>query len=138
MIRAKIAAKFIFSSRQNVRFTLPDLNHAPACLLEYLLSISIALNVAGELWEPVFLVRCRQFGKPAPGMLVPKAAMYEDHCSVFWENQVGCAGQIATMKSEPKTETMQNPAHSPLWGGIGRSNTAHIEASLPRGVTVDH
>ena len=99
-------------------FTLPDLNHAPARLLEFLPGINIPPDVPGEFGNPVFLVRCRHFGKPASSMLVPETPMNEDHRSVFWENQIRRAGQIATMKSESKTETMQNPPHSPFWGSV--------------------
>lgn len=43
-------------------------------------------------WDPVFL---------AVGMTVPEASVYHDHCFVFFQHNIGCAGKALVVESEP-------------------------------------
>jgi hypothetical protein len=71
-------------------------------------------------------------------MLVPKAAVNKDHLSMPWQDKIRCAWEIASMKSKPETKAVHDLAHCPLWSRVGRPDTAHIMASLPRSVPIGH
>jgi hypothetical protein len=62
-------------------------------------------------------------------MLVPEAAMNEDHLLEARQNEVGCARQVATMQAETEAEGMDYPPHHQLRRHVLAADSAHVLAA---------
>ena len=58
-------------------------------------------------------------------MLMPEAAVYEDHLSEPRENEIGRAGKVSPVKAKPETHAMNKPADDHLRLRIRLANTTH-------------
>jgi hypothetical protein len=69
---------------------------------------------------------------------MPKAAVYENDLLARWEDNVGGAGQIATIQPKPVPEGMKQPAYYELGRGILSANPRHQCTSTFRCSVVYH
>jgi hypothetical protein len=53
----------------------------------------------------------RLFAAKRTFMLVPEAAMHQQHLSLRWKNEIGRSGQITPMKPVTVSKTMRKPAY---------------------------
>jgi hypothetical protein len=58
-------------------------------------------------------------------MAMPETAMYENHNLPFWQHQVRAAGQILSMKPEPKSQTMHKAANDQLRACVRAADRPH-------------
>ncbi len=58
-------------------------------------------------------------------MVVPEAAMDQDHLPEQREHEVGGTGQVPSVQTEPETETVGQPANGHLWTGVLSTNARH-------------
>jgi hypothetical protein len=58
-------------------------------------------------------------------MPMPEAAVDEDYSFPFPHDQVRAPWQILSMKSEPKSQTVQNAADHQFWGRIRTADRPH-------------
>jgi hypothetical protein len=65
---------------------LPYQLHVPAQLAQFPVILSVALDVAGELFSPKVDIGGRELRSFAPRMTMPKTTIYEDYSSPFWKN----------------------------------------------------
>ena len=75
--------------------------------------LGVARGVAIQFRQPVFLVR---LGPPRDlaawvAMLVPETSVNENHLAPSRKHEIGFAGQVAAMQTEPVAHRMQETAH---------------------------
>lgn len=63
-------------------------------------------------------------------MLVPKATMHKNNCSVFRKNNVRLARQLLHMKSETKARSMKHRPDDYFRLGVTASYSRHVPATL--------
>ena len=80
--------------------TLPDGKDAPAETLQRLLDVGVALDISGELRQPVVQIRRWLPAPVAAIVLVPKASVDEHDGAMSREDDVGRARQITAMEAE--------------------------------------
>src|SRR4029077_17938395 len=106
-------------------------NHcAPAYGSKVALGDSIAVNVSFELRQPVIAIAFRLFAAELAGMLMPEAAMNENHLSSPRENQVRRAWQIVTVQAKSIAHAVSKASDNKLGLCIRLSDTAHLLAGL--------
>ncbi len=99
--------------------------------------LAVTSAVRPQLGNPVALVALGKLPQRA-GVLVPKAAMNEDHRSVLWEDDVGNARQIPAMQPKPITEPVQRASNPNLRLGVRLSDSAHDAAAHILAIDVGH
>lgn len=88
------------------QFALPYDQHAPSGGMEGRHSLSIAGGIARKFRSPIIDARFRNIAPPAAVVLMPKAAMHENHFPVPWKYKVRRARHVASVEPEAKTETV--------------------------------
>jgi hypothetical protein len=63
-------------------------------------------------------------------VLVPKAAMHEDHFTLSWENQVRLSRQVGAVKSVAVAHEVNKPPHRQFGRSIFRPDRSHHLASV--------
>jgi hypothetical protein len=58
-------------------------------------------------------------------MTVPEAAMDEDDFAMAWHNNIGLAGQVLPMETEPESLAVKDRADYSLWLCIFAANSRH-------------
>jgi hypothetical protein len=88
------------------RFTFPDCNHSPSEFAKCKLRFCITANITFNFFPPEF-----RLGSGPPeslaAMAMPEAAVDEYRHSVTRQHDVRFARQVAAVKAEPETKTVQ-------------------------------
>ena len=82
------------------RLTFPNGEHMPTLTAEQRESPPIAGNVAFPLLLPVASMFDRCFAFALAGVHVPKTSMHVDDLAEARKDNVGCAGEVASMEAE--------------------------------------
>lgn len=90
----------------------------------------IAHYVSLELGHPVLRSARRDAAFSAPGVLVPKATVYENHFFPRWKNKIRLAGKIMTMEPEAKSEAMGQRPDNHFRPSVFCPDRRHIGAAL--------
>lgn len=61
---------------------------------------------------------------------MPKAAVNEDHGAILGQDNIWCAGEIASMKPKPVSHLMQQASYEHLRFRVPRANGSHDARSL--------
>jgi len=113
-------------SRRSDIGVLPEAQNGPTEVVEMLVGLPVALDVAGQLGRPPFLVRhgvCRVRGAP-----VPEATVNEDRDMRPGEEEVCAATRKArdrVVDAEPEPATVQLPAEEELRFGVPATLPGH-------------
>ncbi len=62
-------------------------------------------------------------------MAMPEAAVYEDRCVIFWQQQIGAAWNIAGMQPEAKALPVQSLSNNQFGLCVYAPDTGHHPAS---------
>jgi hypothetical protein len=98
--------------------------------------LDIAFHVPLEFRLPELDVALGRVRKPAPSMAMPEAAVNEYDCTMTRKHNIGLAGQIFPMKTETKTEPMQDRPDGTLRPRVASLNARHIPASALSGDSI--
>ena len=71
-------------------------------------------------------------------MLMPKASVNEDDCSVARQNNVWAPRKVPTMQAKPVPEPMEKRAHPNFRLRVRTADPAHDVAPLGGAVTIAH
>jgi hypothetical protein len=69
---------------------------------------------------------------------MPEAPVNENHCAVFWKNDIGLAGKIPAVQPEPVPETMKKASDADFRSGIRAAYGSHVPAALLPGMNIGH
>ena len=105
--------------------TFPDDRYAPAGFTEKRHLLAIPAPVLFELFCPEGGSRCRHRRIFATFMMMPEAAVDEHGHAIPGQYEIGRAGQIPSVKPEPKAGRMESPAQQDLGLGVPRSDARH-------------
>ena len=86
---------------------LPHNEHTPTCIAQSFALTLKSHDVGVQLPSPEISMGVGYSCASTAWMLVPKAAVHENYCAVFRQNNVGCPGQISAMESESEARAMQ-------------------------------
>lgn len=103
----------------------PDNAHSPTQLLEIVRRPSITSDIGFKLISPKSSADFRSRRSRAIAMPVPKAAVNEHDCSKTREHNVRRTRQVASVKTESKSQQVRGPADSQLRRRTLAANRAH-------------
>lgn len=109
--------------------TFPYNDDFPAERLEVLLIPFVAFHIFLELQLPELDTTFRRIGQLATFVPVPVATVHEDHCLVFWKDDVRPAWQfpiIRTVHGESIAGLVEKRSNDQLGLGVPASNPAHV------------
>jgi hypothetical protein len=97
------------STGATLQCAFPDEPHAPSGGPELLSNRGVPRYISLDLVAPEFAASGRPLEQVA-FVPMPKTAVRKQNGSLRWKNEVGSARNVAPMKSEPESATMQPPA----------------------------
>src|SRR6185437_13719876 len=115
---------------------LPDNLDAPAGGAELALVAAVAAAVGEELGLPVGAIRGGSSVGRAARMLVPEAAVDEDHLAAAGKHQVRRAGQVAAVQTVAVAGAVDQAADEQLRLSVLAADARHDRASLRFGERV--
>jgi hypothetical protein len=98
----------------------------------------VPFNISRDFPLPEDAIGLRKSTARAAGVMMPEAAVYEDHCLETGQYQIGCAGKILALQAKPVSLRMQESSGKDFGLGVLLSDTAHHPASLRLGEDVRH
>jgi hypothetical protein len=119
------------------QLTFPHRKDAPPQRSQRTSFTTIAGTVRVDLGKPERYVR----GGTAPGATlvpVPKASMNKDRDSVFRQNDVGSASQLAHVQSKPEAHAVKLPPEFLFRCSVPLPHTRHADAALALREDIDH
>lgn len=90
----------------------------------------VALAIALKLGSPKVDASFRSARKPAAGVPVPKAAMYEDDLAAPGEDEVGSPRELPAVKTVAVAEAMHQATNGHFRARTGGTDTGHDLGSL--------
>lgn len=108
----------------------PDREHSPAEASELAAVGTVTRGIGGELLIPESDVRLGLVGKPAPGMLMPEAAMHEDRGPQPCQDDVRSSRKIAAMEAKSEAQAMQGGPDRELWARVAPLDTRHVPTAV--------
>jgi hypothetical protein len=90
-LQAKLGENEFLQAIPVLCLTFPYNPDRPPQFAECTLIPLVSLHIRSQLFRPERLIRSRSVGQTAPRMLVPEAAMHEDHGAVLGKGDVGLA-----------------------------------------------
>ena len=109
--RGECGTKPIAESRRIADFAFPQRYHPPSHCFKFSGRGHIALDVAGQLWKPVFAARPGHACQFAALVLVPKAPVHLYDGPMPGQGDVRLARQVAPMETEAVAHCMKGLAH---------------------------
>jgi hypothetical protein len=118
--------------------TFPDDENPPSrgCKIPHLLRVTPLISK--ELGTPKSRVGLGLGCEWAAGMSVPEASVTEHDSPVTLQNDVGPAGQMPGVQSEPESRTMQPGSDDFFGAGVRTPNPGHVSAALLPGQPIRH
>ena len=123
-----VKSQEIFFSDFFLQLTFPDGNNTPALFSQCSEIISITLDIAINLFVPVFFVAGWP-DKSATVMLMPETPINKYYCFVFGKYDIGTSGKFADVFAISKSLRKKILAYCFLWLRVGTPDMGHIFAS---------
>lgn len=117
--------------------SFPNHQHSPARGFQFLPGLPVPFDIAGELDLPVFAIGRRHPAVPAI-VLVPEAAVDEDHRASRSEDQVRLARQVLAVQPVPVAQAVDQTADDHLGLHALTLDASHVLAAARRGDLVHH
>jgi hypothetical protein len=89
------------------KFTFPDDDHLPTIFLEVFQIPFVTGDIVSEFLLPEFHTRSGIRGIFATLVTMPETAMHEDNSSMLWQNNIGIARKVASVKTESESQTVE-------------------------------
>lgn len=107
----------------------PDDVRLPTEPQQFFLDFFIPQTVFPELRHPELSIRCRHGGSFATRVAMPETPMHKDTNAVSGKHDVGGAGQILTVQSEPVSRSMKKTPHANFGRRVPRTYAPHQRRS---------
>jgi hypothetical protein len=109
--------------------TLPYRKTSPARFFQGRNVPAISRHISSQLLRPERPVAFRHYHVPAAWMLMPEAAVNEDHSSIFRKNDVRFARQVLDVQAVTKTSGMKKSPDTHLGHRVFPPNAGHHPAA---------
>ena len=116
----------------------PDDENAAAAGGKRRVVLLVPLLVSGKLRPPVIRIGLRKNGSRAAPVLMPEAAVDENHGPPFGKNNVGLARKTADMQAKAKAVGKEKPPHGHLGLRVFGDDGPHDLRALFRSEDVGH
>ena len=126
--RAESSQKFV----EVLRFTFPDDENVPTKLTQGSCISLVSCEIAGELFLPEKRIGFGFIGILASPVLMPEAAVDEDHFSEARKHDIGGAREVAPMQTKPVAKGVSHTPHESLWFRILPLNARHQSRAFCR------
>jgi hypothetical protein len=109
-----------------MQFAFPDNKHSPTTFHQSIAVESVALDIAQELWFPIFSPCAGHPSLTAILMLVPETAMDEYHSLQPAKHQIRGAWKRFDMETIPVSQLRDEPPDQQFRFGVLCPNLPHI------------
>ena len=107
-------------------FAFPDSNYSPILFFQFFIIFKIPFFCIIYLFYPPFSSCLRDHKVFASFVAVPETAIDKQDGFVFWEDQVGLAGQLFVVQAVTEPLGKKILPHQHLRLGIFRADAAHV------------
>lgn len=130
MLFRKKSGNTPFKAHGIFSFAFPDSEDFPAISAKLGEVALIAFDVTCALSLPEFGVRLWCDAPPATTMHMPIATMNVNNSPATWENEIGCAREVAAMETESIAERMSGSPNNNLRLCVLTPDGGHVPAAL--------
>ena len=123
-----LSQKFGYSlakCRHIFKLALPNNKNTPTETFQSRLALRVPSHVSLKLALPIGDIDCRSRSPLAAWMTVPKTTIHKNYRVKLWQNNIGIAGKILSVKSKTVAHAMQEGAYYFFWPCVATFHLRH-------------